>query len=178
MQIANNVFVRLLKWSRGQEENYLTESLTFLIEYLKTNEPQIACEIIDFVTNGFLKLKASDAQACKLLTQLVVDEGRPDLVLLTHDTVAFIEVKKEADVRQEQLLGYERQLKTYNKHRTALMIRAPGLQAHTNILLSSDYVNSQVSGEACVQIEELTTLLSRCLGGRNACEFCGCMPHN
>ncbi len=73
-----NLFSNLSKWAIRQNENFTTEILVFLLNHLRINEPSIAVKILDLMTNGFLS-DINDPQQIQINTQIVIDEGRPDI---------------------------------------------------------------------------------------------------
>ena len=47
----NNLLVRLHKWAFRQDENFLTETFAYVLEYLCEHEPEAASDIIFRLTN-------------------------------------------------------------------------------------------------------------------------------
>jgi hypothetical protein len=47
-----NLLVRLHKWAWRQDENFLTESLAFVLEHLLENEPEAGVRIVALMTGG------------------------------------------------------------------------------------------------------------------------------
>jgi hypothetical protein len=118
----NNLFARLHKWAWRQDENFLTESLAFLLQHLLEHEPGAAVRVLEAITNGFLKLKAEQARSVIVQTQLVLTEGTPDLRLKTEKQAVIIEVKSESPARADQIRRYRQSLQEMGVPSTCLVL--------------------------------------------------------
>lgn len=122
MNQSNNLLVRLLKWAKRQEENFLTESLAHLLELLRSEKSQIGCDLLSLLTGGIYQPDIVDLNSLEIVTQVVESLGRPDLVIRTAEHLIYVEVKKEAKVREAQLLAYRTQLRSYTELKTGLVL--------------------------------------------------------
>jgi hypothetical protein len=122
MDSQNNLLVRLHKWAARQDENFLTESFAFLIQYLIEEEPQAAAGLLRRLTNGFFDLQAIEARTVRVQTQILTGEGTPDLSLQTLEQLAFVEVKVESEASVDQLSKYRRLLRESGVANTLLVL--------------------------------------------------------
>src|SRR5947209_10065165 len=106
----SNLLVRLHKWAHRQDENFLTESFAYVLQYLIEEEPQAASGLFRSLTDGFLNLQPVEVRAVTVRTQIVTGEGTPDLALRSADRLAFIEVKSESAASSAQLEKYRKLL--------------------------------------------------------------------
>lgn len=101
-----NLFLRLHKWAARQDENFLTESLSLILEHLLTLAPAVGTRLVSKLTGGFIDLNPEDASAIEIRVQVETGHGRPDLEISSPNRLAWIEVKAESDLRAGQLEGY------------------------------------------------------------------------
>jgi hypothetical protein len=134
LDAQSNLFVRLHKWASRQDENFLTESFAFMLQYLIEEEPQAAAGLLQALTGGFLSLEPVEARAVTVRTQIVTGEGTPDLSLRLMDRLAFIEVKSESAASATQLDKYRKLLHDSGIARTRLLL----LTRHVVDLLPED----------------------------------------
>lgn len=118
----NNLLVRLLKWARRQEENFLTEALTHLLEAFRQAGSPVCCELVDLLTGGKISISSTELATLEFSTQVVESLGRPDLVIRHDDKLVYVEVKKEAKVREDQLQAYRTQLNAFPELQTGLSL--------------------------------------------------------
>ncbi|MEW6291511.1 MAG: hypothetical protein AB1545_16870 [Thermodesulfobacteriota bacterium] len=79
------LFSSLFKWAYRQDENYTTESFVYLLSFLQRNEPEIAAEILNFLTESKYDFSRENAQFLQIKTQASTQSGRPDIELRLHD---------------------------------------------------------------------------------------------
>lgn len=106
MSDGPNLFSRLHKWASRQDENFVTEALTVLLEQLLLDAPESGCRLIRGLTGSFLDVRADDAATIEIHTQVNLQRGRPDLEICTPHRLVWIEVKIESTLRAGQLAGY------------------------------------------------------------------------
>lgn len=104
--LANNLFLRLHKWAARQDENFLTESLSLILEHLLVLAPAVGTRLIAKLTDGFINLSPEDASAIEIRPQVESGQGRPDLEIGSPHRLVWIEVKAESELRTGQLAGY------------------------------------------------------------------------
>lgn len=103
---AANLFGRLHKWAARQDENFLTESLSLMLEHLLVLAPTIGTRLVSRLTGGFIDMRAEDASAIEIRSQVETGQGRPDMEIRSPHRMAWIEVKAESELRMGQLAGY------------------------------------------------------------------------
>lgn len=119
---TDNLFLRLHKWAWRQDENFLTEAFAFILEYLLEHETEAAVRLLDNATNGFFRLRREEAVLMDVRTQAPHVEGRPDLELRTARQLAFVEVKSEFEVDQDELGRYRTILEQSSLPQTTLIL--------------------------------------------------------
>jgi hypothetical protein len=110
MAFQDNLLVRLHKWAIRQDENFLTETFAYLLEYLAENEPEAAAEIVARITGRIITLSPHHMRVLDVQTQIGGEEGITDIELRTGQHFVIIEVKIEAQATEEQLRWYRRRL--------------------------------------------------------------------
>jgi len=104
----DNLFSSLNQWAHRQEENFLTEAFVFLLNHLLENEAEIGKQLLNWLCfdneNHFLD------QLPTVSTQVVTDEGRPDIRIQSPDIFVLIEVKKGSGLGDRQLGRYRKVL--------------------------------------------------------------------
>ncbi len=78
MTSQDNLLGRLHRLASSQDENFLTESLAYLLHRLIAVEPAAALSILNKITNGKLS-DLQDTRYAEVFTQVSTDSGRPDL---------------------------------------------------------------------------------------------------
>ena len=131
-----NLLVRLHKLASRQDENFLTESLAWLLQHLRENEPEVAVRGFRLITRKRLDLPASGAADVDVQTQVVGIEGRPDLELRTTGHFVIVEAKSESLPDADQL----------NRYRARL--EASGFAKTTLVFLTRDPVDGQKFAQA------------------------------
>jgi hypothetical protein len=117
-----NVFLRLHKWAARQDENFLTESLTVVLEHLLALVPAAGVRLVSRLTGGFIDLPAEDAGTIELRTQVVESLGRLDLEIHTPYHRVIVEVKVESQLGTDQLERYHELLRQRTDKATRLII--------------------------------------------------------
>src|ERR1017187_5056899 len=120
--VQNNLFVRLHKWAIRQDENFLTETFAFLLEFLADNEPEAACELVARITGGIITLSPQQVRSLEIRTQITGADGIPDIELRTAHHFVIIEVKSEAEATEDQRGRYRRTLNSSGVASTALVL--------------------------------------------------------
>ncbi len=120
MPLGSNIFARLHKWAARQDENYLTESLAVVLEFLVAECPDVACRLIKALSGGRIELSSDEVATIEIRTQVDVRQGRPDLELRTPNVLVWLEVKVESALRTGQLEGYRELMTKTGYARTGL----------------------------------------------------------
>jgi hypothetical protein len=103
-----NLFTRLHKWAHRQDENFLTETFAFVLQFLLDQEPELSVRLVRELTGERISLPPADAKHLEIRTQVLSDEGTLDIELKTPGHLVYIEVKSASEVRLEQLVRYRR----------------------------------------------------------------------
>ncbi len=103
---SNNVFLRLHKWAKGQDENFLTESLAVVLERLLDLAPVIGKSVLFQLTDGLIGLPSEDAETIEINTQVEEELGRIDLDIRAPRKRVWVEVKVEFGIGLGQLEKY------------------------------------------------------------------------
>jgi hypothetical protein len=119
---VNNLFLRLHKWASRQDENFLTESLSVVLEQLLALAPAVGTRLVARLTGDFINLPPEDASAIELRPQVEARPGRPDLEIRSPHRLVWIEVKAESELRAGQLEGYRVLLGESGVARTSLIL--------------------------------------------------------
>jgi len=107
-----SIFSTLAKYSKPQDENYLTEAFVFLINSLLANEKFVGIQILNRLCaeSGELVFIVDDDIAVS--TQYVTDLGIPDIKISSPDKLVYVEVKGYSPVEVTQLKRYKEVLKS------------------------------------------------------------------
>lgn len=122
-----NVFSSLARYAVRQEENFLTEALVYLLNFLVERAEPSVLEVLQNICGGDCVLWFENHADIKITTQITVDEGRPDIVLTSGEhRIAFIEVKHDSSLGWEQLERYYQYLEKshYEEKRLVLLTRS------------------------------------------------------
>jgi hypothetical protein len=117
-----NLFGRLHKWAARQDENFLTESLALVLQFLLERAPSVGVRLLGQLTDGFLRIQSEDAGTVDVSTQTETSQGRPDLTIRAPNCLVVVEVKVESEVRAGQLEGYRLYLGESGSARTQLVL--------------------------------------------------------
>lgn len=72
---CDNLFANLRRWAIGQDENFITEALGYLLRQLLAKEPEAAVEILQRITNGKLQVTTDKLDSVNIRTQLTTEAG-------------------------------------------------------------------------------------------------------
>ena len=117
MHRQQNLFGSLYRWAHRQDENFVTEALVYVVNFLIDQEPVAAGTILDWLLNVPVGPSAATVD-----TQFVTDEGRPDIKVETSSLLAFVEVKKGSELGEAQLKRYRRVLNRQAKGRNTSLV--------------------------------------------------------
>jgi len=118
-----NLFSTLSRYAFRQEENFLTESLVYLLTLILEREKKIGIEILSYLSGEDTQDWFKNTQTISVSTQFTVDEGRPDIVIeLGNNKLIFIEVKHDSGLGAEQLERYHAYLESLADKETQLVL--------------------------------------------------------
>ena len=117
-----NLLVMLHRRVDRQDENFLTDVFSHLLRHLCDHEPDVAVRILSKLTGGRLQCSMEDVLQSRIATQVVTQEGTPDLEIRTADHLVYVEAKKEARLGEAQISRYRRQLGSSGFSNTTLIL--------------------------------------------------------
>jgi len=120
---VNGLFSSLSRYAFRQEENFLTETLVYLINLILEREKKIGLDIFANLCGAKVSVWFENAPTISISTQFTVEEGRPDIVIeVGTDKLVFIEVKHDSSLGFEQLERYYSHLKSLSGKETQLVL--------------------------------------------------------
>lgn len=122
-----NIFSALAKYNTEENENYLTESFTFVIKALLQQERPIGMEVLTHLCVGDNDFSFDVDEDISVLTQEIITQGIPDIKVSSSDKLIYIEVKDYSPVDSRQLRHYRADLESSNAtiKRLILLTRFP-----------------------------------------------------
>ena len=104
--MTNNIFSTLSKYAFRQEENFLTESLVYLLNTILEKEEKIGISILTNLSGENTSWN-SESEEITITTQLSIEGGIPDIVInVGDDKLVLIEVKHDSSLGEGQLESY------------------------------------------------------------------------
>lgn len=123
MTSESNVFSVLARYAGRSEENYLTESLVFLVRLLLDREPEKGLKLVNLLCAVPDEPWFTHAPSVQITTQVAVEAGRPDIEVRSGDnTLVYVEVKHDSLLGPNQLERYKGELMALRKDRTRLVL--------------------------------------------------------
>jgi hypothetical protein len=117
----HNLFVDLHRWAERQDENFTTEAFAHLLRHILSNEATFGIRILNKLTGLAWPVEA--AREIQIVTQVTVDEGRPDIEIgLDRIHLVFVEVKVEARLWPDQVARYRAALSRARGSRAPLIL--------------------------------------------------------
>jgi hypothetical protein len=106
-----NIFSSLARYADRQTENFLTESLVYLLNLLVEREQAVSISILKKLCGPKCDLWFSTSASIFITTQMTVTTGRPDIMIVVDSTrIAFVEVKHNSPLGWTQLERYTEHL--------------------------------------------------------------------
>ena len=106
-----NVFSSLSRYSSSTDENYLTESLVFLVMLLLERMPEEGLALVNLLSGASQMALFSDPRSVEISTQITVEQGRPDIEIRSgSDLLIYVEVKHDSGLGWDQLERYHAEL--------------------------------------------------------------------
>jgi hypothetical protein len=119
---TSNLLVKLHRLASSQDENFITESFVFLLNYLLENEPTAGANFLSYITNRCIDLPPDGLAQVDIKTQFRTDSGLPDIRILTNEILVFIEVKVDSGFGKDQLVRYKTELKKLSQGKKSLLV--------------------------------------------------------
>jgi len=113
---SDNLLFNLHRLAIGQDEDFVTESFVHLLRNLLINEKRAFINIFRKITKNSLNLTVEELDNLKIRSQVLTDEGVPDIELCSNEHRVFIEVKVESGFGKGQLEGYKKILNEDYRH--------------------------------------------------------------
>lgn len=117
-----NVFADLAKYNKATSENYLTESLVFVMRLLLERNPVNGLKFVNLIGGKSPKNDGPlfrDAKSVSIATQIATEVGTPDIEIRDKHSLVYVEVKHDSPLGAEQLERYKEELEkseTLNTH--------------------------------------------------------------
>lgn len=121
MTTSDNLLLHLHKLASGQDENFTTEAFAHLLRHLLSQEPGVGVTILRKLSGGAVDLNIKDADLVRVATQVVVEEGRPDIAIRTPNHLVYVEVKVQSGLGFRQLERYRAALDRSGVGKTTLV---------------------------------------------------------
>jgi len=107
---SDNIFTTLAKYNSAIDENYLTESFTFVINTLLHRERPIGINILNQLCVKNDEFSFNTDEVISVSTQETTEQGIPDIKISSPDKLIYIEVKHDSPLGYKQLERYKRAL--------------------------------------------------------------------
>jgi len=105
-----NLFGSLYKWAKRQDENFCSEGLIYALRLLLAESPHRALPVIRMLTNGLIGSAEDRVGAIQISGQVVSNRKRPDIEIACGTKLAWVEVKVDSPVADQQLANYKSEL--------------------------------------------------------------------
>lgn len=136
--MALNVFASLAKYSSASEENYLTESLVFIIRLLLDRVPAHGLELANLLCTSGGEMLLTNSTSVTINTQTKTTAGIPDIVVKGPDALIYIEVKHDSHLGVDQLERYHAHLQQEDVAGTQLVLLSRSRYSAVETTLSSE----------------------------------------
>jgi len=107
---SENIFSALAKYNSATDENYLTESLVFVINALLQREHSLGLEILTRLCVGNNEYSFDMDEDISVSTQEATEQGTPDIKVSCPNKLIYVEVKDYSAVDIDQLKRYKKAL--------------------------------------------------------------------
>ena len=124
---SESIFSVLAKYNSATDENYLTESLVFVINALLQLDRPIGLEILTQLCVKDNEFSFDIGEDISVSTQEVTEQGTPDIKVSSPNKLIYIEVKDYSPVDPDQLKRYKKSLESpsVNIKQLILLTRFP-----------------------------------------------------
>jgi hypothetical protein len=140
LPISENVFSTLFK-ARSGSEDFLTEAFVFLLRLLLKRVPDMGVTLINQFSGLPRKAHFEHPESVVVSTQVIVDEGRPDIEIRDgQGRLVYVEVKHDGPLGIGQLEYYLAKLKVAPEPITGLVLLTRSrVSAHKTTLARDQY---------------------------------------
>lgn len=104
--LKKNIFSILSKYNSANNENYLTESLAFILENLLSKDRSCGVEFLNRLCMRDGESNFNNDEVISISTQESTEKGRPDIKISSPDKLIYIEIKGDSILSPLQLERY------------------------------------------------------------------------
>lgn len=115
-----NLFLRLYRWCRRQDENYHTGALACVVDIIRRHEPEVFDQFVDWFTDGSVSF--ANPGEVRVVSQYAVGDSIADLALVGLDYLVVVEVKVSDNLAPDQVRGYHQNLEQQEKPWTLVLV--------------------------------------------------------
>jgi hypothetical protein len=134
--MVSTLFSSLNKYANAQEENFLSESLVFLLNLILEQDIEIGIQLLNNICGTVEGSWFLYQDQINIYTQQTIVEGRPDIIITDgNEGIVFIEVKHDACLGEIQLERYFAHLENsdYQNKQLVLLTRSRSSIQETTI---------------------------------------------
>lgn len=102
----DNLFSNLFRWARRQDENFLTEAFSFMVNHLLDHEREAGIRLLRWLCFGVGETGVFGDERPEVSLQFRTDDGVPDIKVASPGVVVLVEVKKGSGLGKRQLERY------------------------------------------------------------------------
>ncbi len=134
-----NLFSTLEHYGHRAPENYLTESLVYLLKLLLARKPVFAAKVLSTMLGIESKFIIEKQDTIVIETQMSTPIGTPDIVIqLDSDYIAYIEAKHDSPLGENQLERYQQHLHSLPTKQKQLVLLCRSRLSYMDTALSAD----------------------------------------
>lgn len=108
---SSNLLLTLHRWASRQDENFITDAFTHLLQRLILEDTRAGLGLIEKLIGKRLPIEC-DPASIHVSTQVTLAKGRPDLVIGWPQHLVYVEAKVESGLGNRQLERYLEELDT------------------------------------------------------------------
>jgi len=116
-----NLLYNLHRLTVAQDENFITESFSYILQKFIESEFEAALFILNKIVGGLFQIDYNEISAVSIVTQISTPHGKPDIEIRGPFFLFYIEAKVESGFGIDQLDRYRRALSESGAESTALI---------------------------------------------------------
>lgn len=117
----SNLLYNLHRLAIVQDENFITESFSYILQKLIESEIEVSLFILNNIFGEFYRIGSNEISAVSIATQISTPYGKPDIEIKGPSFLFYIEAKIESGFGIDQLDRYRRALNESGAESTALI---------------------------------------------------------
>ena len=117
----SNLLYNLYRLAGAQDENFITETFSYLLQKLIESAPEAALFILNKIAGEIFKIDSNEISAVSIATQVSTPYGKPDIEIKAPSFLSYIEAKIESGFGIDQLDRYRCALNESGIQTTALI---------------------------------------------------------